>query len=106
MYSAELSYGFFNEMQSKAPKTLKGVLDKLNSCWVSLSRSQDKRYEVYDSIPEEFELLLQRALSRITDYLAEHPTHNEPTLLPFTSKLYSLQPSLNRSDPIPFLTSR
>jgi len=83
MYSAELSYGFFNEMQSKAPKTLKGVLDKLNSCWVSLSRSQDKRYEVYDSIPEEFELLLQRALSRITDYLAEHPTHNEPTLLSF-----------------------
>lgn len=83
MYSAELSYGFFNEMQTKAPKSLKGVLDKLNSCWLSLNKSQDKTYEVYDSIPEDFELLLQRALTKITDYLAEHPTHNEPNLLTF-----------------------
>jgi DNA excision repair protein ERCC-2 len=83
MYSAELSYGFFNEMQLKAPKSLKGVLDKLNSCWGSLNQSQEKRYEVYDSIPEVFELHLQRALTKITDFLAEHPTHNEPTLLTF-----------------------
>ena len=83
MYSAELSYGYFNEMQSHAPKSLKSVLDKLNSCWVSLIRNQEKHYEVYDSIPQEFELLLQRTITRITDFLAEHPTHNEPTLLTF-----------------------
>ena len=83
MYSAQLSYGFFNEMQTMAPKSLKGVLDKLNSCWLSLNKSQEKLYEVYDAIPEEFELLLQRALTKITDYLAEHPTHNEPSLLTF-----------------------
>ncbi|MBC7751257.1 MAG: ATP-dependent DNA helicase, partial [Candidatus Saccharibacteria bacterium] len=83
MYSAELSYGYFNEMQAKAPKSLKGVLDKLSTCWVSINRNQEQLYEVYSQIPEEFELLLQRALTKITDYLAEHPTHNEPSLLNF-----------------------
>lgn len=83
MYSAELSYGYFTEMQSKAPKSLKGVLGKLSSCWLSIIQSQLKIYQVYESIPEEFELALQRALTKITDYLAENPTHNEPELLNF-----------------------
>ena len=83
MYSVELSYGAFNQMQSKAPKALKGVLDKLSSSWVSLIREQEKLYEVYSHIPEEFEQLLQRALTKITDYLAEHPTYNESSVLNF-----------------------
>ena len=83
MYSAEVSYGAFNQMLSKAPKALKGVLDKLNNTWISLIRSQEKLYEVYDHIPEEFELLLQRALTKITDYLAENPTYNESSVLNF-----------------------
>ncbi len=83
MYSAELSYGAFNQMLTKAPKALKGVLEKLNSSWISIIREQEKLYEVYDHIPEEFELLLQRALTKITDYLAEHPTYNESSLLNF-----------------------
>ncbi len=83
MYSAELSYGSFNEMLAYAPKALKGVLEKLNTSWATLSRSQEKRYEVYTYIPEEFELLLQRALSKITDYLAEHPTFNDFKVLNF-----------------------
>ena len=83
MYSADLSYGYFNEMQSKAPKRLKGVLEKLSACWVSINRNQDQAYEVYNHIPEDFELHLQRALTKITDYLAEHPTHNEASLLNF-----------------------
>ena len=83
MYSADLSYGYFNEMLSKAPKSLKGILDKLNACWESINRNQDQAYEVYNHIPEDFERHLQRALTRITDYLAVHPTHNEVTLLNF-----------------------
>ena len=83
MYSADLSYGYFNEMQSKAPKSLKGVLEKLSVCWASINRTQDQAYEVYNHIPEDFELLLQRTLTKITDFLAEHPTHNEPSLLNF-----------------------
>ena len=83
MYSADLSYGYFNEMQSKAPKSLKGVLEKLSACWVSINRNQNQAYEVYNHIPEDFELHLQRALTKITDYLAEHPTHNEASLLNF-----------------------
>ena len=83
MYSAELSYGSFNEMLTYAPKALKGVLEKLNNSWVTLNRDQEKRYEVYSYIPEEFEQLLQRALSKITDYLAEHPTFNDFKVLNF-----------------------
>ena len=83
MYSADLSYGSFNEMQSKAPKSLKGVLDKLSACWLSINRNQQQAYEVYNHIPEDFELQLQRALTKITDYFAEHPTHNEASLLNF-----------------------
>lgn len=83
MYSAELSYGAFNQMQTRTPKTLKGVFDKLSSSWVSLIREQEKSYEVYTHIPEEFYFLLQRALTKISDYLAEHPTYNETSLLSF-----------------------
>lgn len=83
MYSAELNYGAFNDMQSKAPKALQSVFDKLNSNWTSLIGSQVKLYEVYTHIPEEFELLLQRALTKITDYLAENPTYNELSVLNF-----------------------
>ena len=77
MYSAELSYGTFNLMQSRAQKAFKGVLYKLSSSLVSLFRVQEKLYEVYNHITKEFELLLQRALTKITDYPAEHPTYNE-----------------------------
>ena len=83
MYSAELRYGTFNEMQSKAPKALKTVLDALNNSWLVLIRNQEKLYEVYNYISEEFALILQRALTKITDYLAEHPTYNETSVLTF-----------------------
>ncbi len=83
MYSAELSFGYFNEMQIKAPKSLKAELNKLSNCWVLVNQNQQPNYEVYNQIPEEFMLLLQRVVTKITDYLAENPTHNEPTLLNF-----------------------
>jgi DNA excision repair protein ERCC-2 len=83
MYSAELNYGAFNEMLAQAPKSLKGVLEKLNISWIVLNRSQTMRYEVYPYIPEEFEELLQRVISKITDYLAEYPTFNDAKVLNF-----------------------
>ena len=83
MHSEELSYGTFNLMQSRAQKAFKGVLDKLSSSLVSLVRVQEKLYEIYNPISEEFELLLQRALTKITDYPAEHSTYNESCALNF-----------------------
>lgn len=83
MYSAELNYVAFMEMKARAPKSLKSALDKLAANWESLQRSQAEVYEVYSHIPEDFELLLQKVVTRITDYLAEHPTDNDPALLNF-----------------------
>ena len=83
MYSADLSFGNFITMQSKAPKSLKGILDKLRACWLSVNRNQHQAYKVYKHIPKDFELHLQRVLTKITDYLAEHPTLNEASLLNF-----------------------
>ena len=83
MYSAELNYMAFIEMKTRAPKAIKSSLDKLAACWESLHRSQEGDYEVYGHIPEDFELQLQRVVTRITDYLAEHPTENENILLNF-----------------------
>ena len=70
-------------MLSHAPKTLKSVLEKLNNGWTTLNLLQEKPYKVYEFIPEEFEQLLQQTISKITDYLAEHPTYNETKLLSF-----------------------
>lgn len=83
MYSAELNYGAFNEMLAHVPKSLKGVLEKLNVSWAVLNRRQTVRYEVYPYIPEEFEDALQRVISKITDYLAEYPTFNDAKVLNF-----------------------
>lgn len=83
MYSGELSYGAFNHMQMFAPKELRGVMDKFNATWLAMLRNQEKTYDVYDHIPEEFEFSLQRVITKITDYLAEHPTYNESGVLNF-----------------------
>lgn len=83
MYSAELNYVAFMEMKTRSPKSLKSALDKLAALWESLQRSQAEAYEVYGHIPEDFEQQLQRVVTRITDYLAEHPTDNEASFLNF-----------------------
>ncbi len=83
MYSAELNQAEFMLMRLSAHKSLRPALDKLSACWESLCRGQAADYEVYNAIPEEFELLLQKVVTKITDYLAEHPTHTEAHLLNF-----------------------
>lgn len=83
MYSAELDQAGLQSLRQIAPKALKSVLDKLSLSWEALNIAQEDRYQVYAEIPENFEFALQRVVTRITDYLAEHPTNIEPRLLGF-----------------------
>lgn len=83
MYSAELNQTNFENMRLNAPKSLKSSLDKLAMRWNVLQQNQIASYEVYPEIAKDFEFTLQLLVTRITDYLAEHPTHNEASLLNF-----------------------
>ena len=83
MYSAELNQANFLIMRANAPKSLKSSLDKLALSWNALQQNQRTSYTVYPEIAEDFEFTLQRLVTRITDYLAEHPTNNETSLLNF-----------------------
>lgn len=83
MYSAELNQANFLIMRAGAPKSLKPSLDKLALSWDALQQNQRTAYAVYPEIAEDFEFTLQRLVTRITDYLAEHPTNNEASLLNF-----------------------
>ncbi|ACT49654.1 helicase c2 [Methylovorus glucosotrophus SIP3-4] len=83
MYSAELDQQMFEAMRQEAPKSLKTPLEKLSQAWSSMVQPQVAPYEVYPAIEEDFELSLQRVVTRITDYLALHPTDNAASLLNF-----------------------
>jgi DNA excision repair protein ERCC-2 len=83
MYSAELDQRAFEHMRLAAPKALKSALDKLSLAWTRLVQPQEAAYEVYPAIDEELQFALQRVVTRVTDYLAEHPTHNDAGLLNF-----------------------
>jgi len=83
MYSAELSQFAFEHMRQGAPKALKSALEKLSWAWIRLVQDQEATYEVYPAIEEELHFALQRVVTRITDYLADHPTTNDAGLLNF-----------------------
>ncbi len=83
MYSAELNQFAFEHMRREAPKALKAALEKLSWAWERLVQDQEASYEVYPAIEEELHFALQRVVTRITDYLADHPTTNDAGLLNF-----------------------
>ena len=83
MYSAELDQFAFEHMRQGAPKALKSVFDKLSLAWTRLVQDQEATYEVYPTIDEELQFALQRVVTRVTDFLAEHPTTNDAGLLNF-----------------------
>jgi len=83
MYSAELDQVSFEHMRMGASKALKSSLEKLSQSWNALQHDQEDIYAVYDTINEDFKFALQRVVTRITDFLAEHPTHNDAGLLNF-----------------------
>lgn len=83
MYSAELDRVKLATCIDHAPKSLRGVLDRLADAWDLVTMKQEVEYEVYPEIDESLQIALQKAVTRITDYLADHPTQNEPALLGF-----------------------
>ncbi|MDR2875924.1 MAG: ATP-dependent DNA helicase [Methylobacillus sp.] len=83
MYSATLSQAAFEQMRGHAPKALKSALDKLALAWTRVTDGQEAPYEVYPAMDEELQFALQRAVTRITDWLAEHPTTDDADLLDF-----------------------
>ncbi len=83
MYSAELDQVSFEHMRIGAPKVLKLSFEQLSQRWNSLQQDQTNTYAVYDAIDEDFKFALHRVVTRITDFLADHPTHNEAGLLNF-----------------------
>lgn len=83
MYSAALSQFEFEHMRQSAPKALRSALDKLSLAWEKRVQQQEAPYEVYPEIDEELQFALQRVVTRITDWLADHPTRNDPELLDF-----------------------
>ena len=83
MYSAELDQAGLMGLLELAPKSLRSPLNQLLTSWDALNLTQEAGYEVYDAIPEAFGVALQRVVTRVTDYLAEHPTTTEPRLLNF-----------------------
>jgi DNA excision repair protein ERCC-2 len=83
MYSAELDQFEFEHMRQSAPKAVRSALDKLSQAWIQLVQDQEAPYEVYSVIEEELHFALQRTVTRITDYLADHPTNNDAGLLNF-----------------------
>lgn len=83
MYTAELDRVKLANLVDRAPKTLRGVLDRLADAWDMVAMRQEVEYEVYPEIDEGLQIALNRAVTRITDYLADHPTQNEPVLLDF-----------------------
>lgn len=83
MYSAELDRVKLVNLVDRAPKQLRGVLDRLADAWDLVAMKQEVEYEVYPEIDEGLQIALNRAVTRITDYLADHPTQNEPVLLDF-----------------------
>ncbi|MDR2219047.1 MAG: ATP-dependent DNA helicase [Methylobacillus sp.] len=83
MYSATLNQTALEQMRAHAPRVLKPALDKLAFAWERLIEQQDAPYEVYPAINDELRFALQHAVTRITDYLAEHPTTDDASLLNF-----------------------
>lgn len=73
MYSAELDQTSFRFARKSAPKSLKGVLDRVNRQWNELYRNQDSEYQVYHAIGDKFLFALQQAGTEITDLMAEEP---------------------------------
>lgn len=83
MYSAELDQAQLAGVRSLAPKTLKGVLDRLNREWNRIHRDQEAEYQVYDAPAESFIEALGKLTTAITDHLSEQPDAIDPRLQNF-----------------------
>lgn len=83
MYSAELDQLKLKFVRADAPPELKSTLAVLHRRWNALYKNQEAIYQVYQEVPEEFLIALQKASGAIADYLVANPTYTNPQLQNF-----------------------
>ena len=86
MYSCGLDHDTLCRLRADAAQLTPGVkkaFDKLHRQWNSLVRDQAEIYQVYDSLPDQFILALQKASVEITELFAQQPTRVHSALQSF-----------------------
>ncbi|PXX92425.1 ATP-dependent DNA helicase [Marinobacter vulgaris] len=77
MYSVELSQARLLRLRRQAPKALKAGLDGVSRAWQSVIRDHapeiSREPVILDNLPGSLTGALNRLVSAITDYLADHP---------------------------------
>ncbi|MFN2359978.1 MAG: ATP-dependent DNA helicase [Marinobacter sp.] len=77
MYSVELSQARLLRIKRQAPKTLKPKLDGVSRAWQAIIRDHapeiTRESVILDNLPGNLTGALNRLVSAITDYLADHP---------------------------------
>jgi len=77
MYSVELSQARLLRVRKQAPKALKSKLDGMSRAWQSVIRDHcpeiSREPVMLDNLPGSLTGALNRLVSAITDYLADHP---------------------------------
>jgi len=77
MYSVELSQAHLLRVRKQAPKALKSKLDGVSRAWQSVIRDHcpdiSREPVILDNLPGSLTGALNRLVSAITDYLADHP---------------------------------
>ncbi|WP_421858688.1 helicase C-terminal domain-containing protein [Marinobacter salarius] len=77
MYSVELSQARLLRVRKQAPKALKSKLDGVSRAWQSVIRDHcpeiSREPVMLDNLPGSLTGALNRLVSAITDYLADHP---------------------------------
>lgn len=83
MYSATLDQEALRAVRRNAPPALRQPLDRLARRVAGLHREQSEVYQVHTAMPDGFLNTLQQALSAITDFFSENPTHADSALQGF-----------------------
>ncbi|MCY1287585.1 DNA repair helicase (rad3) [compost metagenome] len=83
MYTAALDQREFKALRKVAPARLKSVLERVDRHWGQLHREQQEAYRIQEELPELFLAAVQKAVTAITDHLADHPDGNDAALLRF-----------------------
>ncbi|WP_069383157.1 ATP-dependent DNA helicase [Halomonas caseinilytica] len=84
MYSAGLSQQRLNRLHREAPPALKRPLGRLVRRWRELLRDMpETEWQALATMPDGWLGVLQRTVSAVGDYLAEHPEGGDPALRDF-----------------------
>ena len=83
MYTATLDQSSLRALRAVAPKALAKPLGALERQWSGWTAENTEPYQRHDDIPGAWLNALQKAVSAITDHLAETPAHRDDTLQRF-----------------------